>query len=579
MGQDEKSMKLPPRLSAMATELEKRGYAAPAGFAGVRWVRQLASGRQVRFDIFRPAGEPSYVSVSLDHGAITPSAVSFHLGGDGDLLAAAPPRIREVLADLETSGGGPAILRMQNGSEIAVNQRSDAQRAVDATWHSLAVLPKAAADMLDERKRQDAIHGGPAHDDTHRVNDWEAMIRERAPQRDPHKREAVHDFRERMVVIGALAMAAVEWFDRRALAGTLPPTRVPRLQTAATVGATTVCVVSFLNATPPEAEASIRENELKRLETIVAGREVRFQHAVVSDVDAFHPNFTSRLRRVAAVSYPGRGVLYVDAQGIALHVEPYIAASGADVADLRKIKVVDLQEYRATYGKDSKVYDNLDVGVWFVDDVGRMHYDPPVAEHRALVREERAAARRSQEEVAVSVEDSQGSVTVSVEAAEEWLEQSRRDMAKVAEAGPDGLTVVGKLLVRRPSELSPDGSRPTPPATGLLVPMTLCEPGYARGVLHVGEDGKDGLSLVSLHFQALRVEDCEEPDGTGTGGGCGYRAWMGDDSYFESKAYFAACDQFGKLLDLISERSGTFETTPIAGLDGEWIVWAEPYLA
>ncbi len=73
--------------------------------------------------------------------------------------------------------------------------------------------------LRSERERQDRLWGGPAHDDTHSDRDWISMITHYAAKAAPppnatewHK---MNHFRRRMVIVAALAVAALEWDDRR----------------------------------------------------------------------------------------------------------------------------------------------------------------------------------------------------------------------------------------------------------------------------------------------------------------------------------------------------------------------------
>jgi len=68
-----------------------------------------------------------------------------------------------------------------------------------------------------ERQAQDREHGGPAHDDTHTCNDWLAILVRHLGLAGSD--EAVIDpvrFRRQMIRVGALAVAIVESFDRKA---------------------------------------------------------------------------------------------------------------------------------------------------------------------------------------------------------------------------------------------------------------------------------------------------------------------------------------------------------------------------
>lgn len=68
-------------------------------------------------------------------------------------------------------------------------------------------------EVIDERKRQDARWGGPAHDDQHVISDWKRYLTARVKALDlcdgPLRRQ-------RLLETAALAVAAIESFDRRA---------------------------------------------------------------------------------------------------------------------------------------------------------------------------------------------------------------------------------------------------------------------------------------------------------------------------------------------------------------------------
>lgn len=83
--------------------------------------------------------------------------------------------------------------------------------------HPLAVILR---DIAVERARQDEKWGGPAHDDTHALADWSRWIQDRAQLvRNVdigHAALTRGATRRQLIEIAALAVAAVESFDRRA---------------------------------------------------------------------------------------------------------------------------------------------------------------------------------------------------------------------------------------------------------------------------------------------------------------------------------------------------------------------------
>lgn len=94
---------------------------------------------------------------------------------------------------------------------------SNNEAAETAKLHANLAMHKATNRVLDnimrERDHQDAKWGGPEHDDEHSEEDWQEFIDDRIdsgvfPMRKP--------YRQRMVEVAALAIAAIESFDRKA---------------------------------------------------------------------------------------------------------------------------------------------------------------------------------------------------------------------------------------------------------------------------------------------------------------------------------------------------------------------------
>jgi hypothetical protein len=67
-------------------------------------------------------------------------------------------------------------------------------------------------EITTERERQDRIWGGPEHDRKQTSNDWIAYLAKHVGKavRWPWSPE---QFRQQMIVIAALAVAAIEWID------------------------------------------------------------------------------------------------------------------------------------------------------------------------------------------------------------------------------------------------------------------------------------------------------------------------------------------------------------------------------
>lgn len=65
-----------------------------------------------------------------------------------------------------------------------------------------------------ERKRQDVKWGGPSHDDRHTLSEWQSFIKKHATRIAHPLTDS--DARKHLVRVAALAVAAVESFDRGA---------------------------------------------------------------------------------------------------------------------------------------------------------------------------------------------------------------------------------------------------------------------------------------------------------------------------------------------------------------------------
>ena len=74
------------------------------------------------------------------------------------------------------------------------------------------------AELFDMRLRQDTQWGGAEHDDEHDISEWLAFITKQTGY--GHRAVALNDLeglRSRYVKIAALAMAAIQSFDRKVI--------------------------------------------------------------------------------------------------------------------------------------------------------------------------------------------------------------------------------------------------------------------------------------------------------------------------------------------------------------------------
>ena len=86
-------------------------------------------------------------------------------------------------------------------------------------------LVYVAAEIMDRRDRQDAEHGGPAHDDTHAPGDWIGFIRRqttlalgeliKAVDRGGGTPDRMDFYEDKLLDVAALAVAAIQSSRRK----------------------------------------------------------------------------------------------------------------------------------------------------------------------------------------------------------------------------------------------------------------------------------------------------------------------------------------------------------------------------
>lgn len=76
-------------------------------------------------------------------------------------------------------------------------------------------MEKIFEEIAAERIAQDKKWGGPVHDDQHNEDDWAQFIHKHTRKAAPSWSLDKSLFRQQMIRVAALAVAAVEWVDRR----------------------------------------------------------------------------------------------------------------------------------------------------------------------------------------------------------------------------------------------------------------------------------------------------------------------------------------------------------------------------
>lgn len=71
--------------------------------------------------------------------------------------------------------------------------------------------------IVAERAQQDEQWGGPSHDDLHDLGDWTELIMQFCERADEDITDWNHPgYRDKMIKIAALAVAAIQSLERRA---------------------------------------------------------------------------------------------------------------------------------------------------------------------------------------------------------------------------------------------------------------------------------------------------------------------------------------------------------------------------
>ena len=109
-----------------------------------------------------------------------------------------------VAGDESWANGSRCILRMHDGGAHVFGTPK---------WEWVRGQSRALTDVLSERHRQDLKWGGPEHDDEHVPTEWKKFIEARLGY---GLNVRLKPYRQRMVEIAALAIAALESFDRKA---------------------------------------------------------------------------------------------------------------------------------------------------------------------------------------------------------------------------------------------------------------------------------------------------------------------------------------------------------------------------
>jgi hypothetical protein len=100
----------------------------------------------------------------------------------------------------------------------------DSTRCVKCGWRPEP--PSVIAEVIAERRRQDAKWGGPVNDDTHSIYDWWGFIMQRCVGY-AYPGGKIHERRD-LIEVSALAIAAVESMDRKQAVTPEPPKGDPR---------------------------------------------------------------------------------------------------------------------------------------------------------------------------------------------------------------------------------------------------------------------------------------------------------------------------------------------------------------
>lgn len=122
----------------------------------------------------------------------------------------------EVLRAERTDGGkGNLYLSPLNGNKAFTSVAPPVEMLQSQIARIDLEFPQPYTEIMCKRQEQDRRWGGPEHDDTHSYQEWAGFIDKQMTQlyskEDP---DEMWNFRERMLDVAALAVAAIEAYDR-----------------------------------------------------------------------------------------------------------------------------------------------------------------------------------------------------------------------------------------------------------------------------------------------------------------------------------------------------------------------------
>jgi len=117
--------------------------------------------------------------------------------------------IARLVKFLEKAGDEPKALAIRK--ILVASDQDYVSGELQPPSHSPAPVAGVLSEIEEERKAQDAKWGGSSHDDTHSQADWRNFIRLRLTEVAMHP----HKYRQNMIEIAALAVAAIESHDRK----------------------------------------------------------------------------------------------------------------------------------------------------------------------------------------------------------------------------------------------------------------------------------------------------------------------------------------------------------------------------
>lgn len=120
-------------------------------------------------------------------------------------------KFRKTVKSDEENLGIRGLCEHEHATKAEAENCPDIQAEMSAAFPQPPPIDTIFKQIREERKRQDEKWGGPKHDDNHSRFEWVSTLKRHINKSHPQGKEL---YRKQLIRVAALAVAAVEGFDR-----------------------------------------------------------------------------------------------------------------------------------------------------------------------------------------------------------------------------------------------------------------------------------------------------------------------------------------------------------------------------